>query len=59
MYVTRRIVDPHILAYVMGVYKASEIRGELIGQAVVFEEELNAWMDGELGEVPAQRRLGQ
>ncbi len=46
MYENRRVVDPHILAYVMGVYKASEIRGELIGQAIVFERELNAWIDG-------------
>ena len=46
--------DPTILRYVMRVYKADEKRGELIGQAIVVERELNAWMD--LIEVPAQRR---
>ena len=37
--------DPTILRYVLGVYKADEKRGELIGQAIVFERELNAWID--------------
>lgn len=47
--------DPTILRYVMGVYKTDEKRGELIGQAIVIERELNAWID-EI-EVPAQRRV--
>jgi len=37
--------DPTILRYVVGVYKADEVRGELIGQAIVIERELNAWID--------------
>jgi len=37
--------DPTILRYVMGVCKADEVRGELIGQAIVIARELNAWMD--------------
>jgi hypothetical protein len=37
--------DPSILRYVMGVCKADEKRGELIGLAIVIERELNAWID--------------
>ena len=47
--------DPTILKEVLRAYKADEKRGELIGQSIVIERELNAWID-EL-EVPAQRRL--
>ena len=38
--------DPIILEYVMRVCKADEKRGELIGQAILLERELNAWIDG-------------
>lgn len=37
--------DPSVRAYVLRVYKADEMRGELIGQALIFEAELNAWID--------------
>jgi hypothetical protein len=29
----------------MGSYKADDLRGEIIGQALIFERELNAWID--------------
>jgi len=38
-------LDPTIREYVMRVYKADELRGEIIGQALIFERELNAWID--------------
>ena len=38
-------LDPTIRAYVMRVFKADELRGEIIGQALIFERELNAWID--------------
>ena len=38
-------LDPTIQAYVMGSYKADDLRGEIIGQALIFERELNAWID--------------
>lgn len=37
--------DPSIREYVLRVNKADELRGELIGQALIFEAELNAWYD--------------
>jgi hypothetical protein len=37
--------DPSIREYVLRVKKADEMRGELIGQALIFEAELNAWID--------------
>jgi hypothetical protein len=30
---------------VLRVVKADEMRGELIGRALIFEAELNAWID--------------
>lgn len=47
--------DPTILKEVLRAYKADEVRGELIGQAIVIERELDAWYS-EI-EVPAQRRI--
>jgi len=38
-------LDPTIQAYVLGVFKADDLRGEIIGQALIFERELNAWID--------------
>ena len=38
-------LDPSIREYVLRVKKADEMRGELIGQALIFEAELNAWID--------------
>jgi hypothetical protein len=38
-------LDPTIREYVLRVYKADEMRGELIGLALIFERELNAWID--------------
>jgi len=38
-------LDPSIREYVLRVVKADEMRGELIGQALIFEAELNAWID--------------
>ena len=37
--------DPSILDYILRVYKADEARGELVGHALVFEREMNAWID--------------
>jgi hypothetical protein len=37
--------SPSIREYVLRVKKADEMRGELIGQALIFEAELNAWID--------------
>ena len=37
--------DPSVREYVLRVYKTDEMRGELIGQALIFEAELNAWID--------------
>ncbi|GEM_PF-2426294 len=38
-------LDPSVRDYVLRVNKADELRGELIGQALIFEAELNAWYD--------------
>jgi len=38
-------LDPSVREYVLRVNKADEMRGELIGQALIFEAELNAWID--------------
>ena len=38
-------LDPSVREYVLRVVKADEMRGELIGQALIFERELNAWID--------------
>ena len=38
-------LDPSVREYVLRVVKADEMRGELIGRALIFERELNAWID--------------
>jgi hypothetical protein len=38
-------LDPSVREYVLRVVKADELRGEIIGQALIFERELNAWID--------------
>jgi len=38
-------LDPSVREYALRAYKADEMRGELIGQALIFERELNAWID--------------
>jgi len=38
-------LDPSVREYVLRGKKADELRGEIIGQALIFERELNAWMD--------------
>jgi hypothetical protein len=37
--------SPSVREYVLRVKKADEMRGELIGQALIFEAFLNAWID--------------
>jgi hypothetical protein len=44
-------LDPSVREYVLRVKKADEMRGELIGQALIFERDMNAWIDRVEGEI--------